>query len=167
MQPDAVLEATHKFSSHHRGLVTPTATCGCFYCESVFQGQDVADWTDQGQTALCPKCGIDSVLPENAAIRVTSDLLVKMRAYWFDRSVTVGYRRELTRRQKIIALCGVGWLASMVIMTIGDYQMSKRLPSFGDVVGYALASLVIGPLFGWLAALKEGVLGRKKNARSA
>jgi hypothetical protein len=36
---------------------------GCFYCVTVFDVQEIDEWIDGGQTALCPHCGIDSVLP--------------------------------------------------------------------------------------------------------
>ncbi len=38
--------------------------CGCFYCLSTFPGAEIREWIDEGTTALCPKCGIDSVLSE-------------------------------------------------------------------------------------------------------
>jgi hypothetical protein len=36
---------------------------GCFYCIPVFDVEEIEEWIDGGQTALCPHCGIDSVLP--------------------------------------------------------------------------------------------------------
>jgi hypothetical protein len=38
--------------------------CGCFYCLETFDGAEIRQWTDEGITALCPRCGIDSVLSE-------------------------------------------------------------------------------------------------------
>ena len=37
--------------------------CGCYSCIRVFNGNDVRDWTDGRQTAICPNCGVDAVLP--------------------------------------------------------------------------------------------------------
>jgi hypothetical protein len=37
-----------------------------------------------GQTALCPKCGIDSVLGSNSGYPVTEiGFLKEMKSYWF------------------------------------------------------------------------------------
>lgn len=36
--------------------------CGCFFCLYIFNPSEIEDWCDKGETALCPKCGIDSVL---------------------------------------------------------------------------------------------------------
>lgn len=38
--------------------------CGCFYCLAIFPGVEITQWIDEGTTAICPKCGIDSVLSE-------------------------------------------------------------------------------------------------------
>jgi hypothetical protein len=50
----------------HRDEILASDMCGCFYCLAVFPPNEVTEWTDKtvgiGQTALCPKCGIDSVI---------------------------------------------------------------------------------------------------------
>lgn len=33
----------------------------CFYCFSYVLFEDTKQWTDKGQTAICPCCKIDSV----------------------------------------------------------------------------------------------------------
>ncbi len=37
--------------------------CGWFFCLSLFEAAGIQDWTDDGKTALCLRCGVDSVLP--------------------------------------------------------------------------------------------------------
>lgn len=37
--------------------------CGCFGCLQTFPPEAVIDWTDDGDTPLCPYCGISAVLP--------------------------------------------------------------------------------------------------------
>ncbi len=36
--------------------------CGCYYCCSVFNGNTINKFVDGGKTAVCPLCGIDSVI---------------------------------------------------------------------------------------------------------
>lgn len=36
--------------------------CSCFYCGKRFNPKEIKEWTDKGQTAICPHCGIDSVI---------------------------------------------------------------------------------------------------------
>ena len=37
--------------------------CGCFCCLQTFAASEVTDWIDDGDTPLCPHCGIAAVLP--------------------------------------------------------------------------------------------------------
>jgi NAD-dependent SIR2 family protein deacetylase len=36
--------------------------CGCFHCLQVFEATEVIDWIDDGETPLCPRCGVDAVM---------------------------------------------------------------------------------------------------------
>ena len=90
----ADLESIHKYSDHHRDLLGRSERAGCFYCETVFDPGEIEDWIDgrqietgstkDGVTALCPRCGIDSVLPSAAPIPLNAEVLAEMRHYWFD-----------------------------------------------------------------------------------
>ncbi len=37
--------------------------CGCFHCLQVYRASEVIDWIDDGETPLCPFCGLDTVMP--------------------------------------------------------------------------------------------------------
>lgn len=56
------LEAAHAHSYENRAEIERSDFCGCFYCRKTFVSADIAEWTDDGLTALCPRCGIDSVI---------------------------------------------------------------------------------------------------------
>ena len=64
-----------------------SAICGCFYCCKTFSPDEIARWTDEwegvGQTALCPKCRIDSVIGCESGYPITAEFLAAMNAYWF------------------------------------------------------------------------------------
>ena len=62
--------AAHKSSSNHRAAVVESDGCGCFYCLEVFAPSAIVDWVDNETTALCPKCGIDSVIGEKSGFPV-------------------------------------------------------------------------------------------------
>lgn len=57
------VEQLCKASFRNRGSVKTGGQCGCYYCLATFSGCAIVEWTDDGQTALCPRCNIDSVLP--------------------------------------------------------------------------------------------------------
>jgi hypothetical protein len=82
-----VLEALHRQCSDHRQAIEGADRCGCFYCERTFASSEIDVWVDHDRTALCPHCGIDSVVPESPRFSLTAELLQDMHAYWFKRSV--------------------------------------------------------------------------------
>jgi hypothetical protein len=78
----------HQYSSLHRKQILASSVCGCFYCLEIFSPSEIEDWVDEsqnevGQTALCPKCGIDSVIGDKSGVKIEVDLLKRMRQYWF------------------------------------------------------------------------------------
>jgi hypothetical protein len=84
----STLEASHRLSSNHRVKVEAASLCGCFYCERQFPPSEIVDWVDDKEgTAICPHCGIDSVLPDSPASKISPKLLADMHEYWFERSI--------------------------------------------------------------------------------
>ena len=73
----------HKHSSNHRAEILRSSTCGCFYCLSVFSPEAIVRWVDNGQTAMCPKCGIDSVLGDASGLQIDRAFLSAMKRTWF------------------------------------------------------------------------------------
>lgn len=76
------LRLLHKLSANHRFILEHqigTANVSCFYCLKVSALELIEDWTDGGDTALCPHCSIDSILPGNLA----REDLEAMREFYF------------------------------------------------------------------------------------
>jgi 5-methylcytosine-specific restriction endonuclease McrA len=68
---DEEMRAAHKHSSRNREEIKSSVLCGCFYCRQTFSADEVDEWTDDNDTALCPKCGIDSVLGDRSGLPVS------------------------------------------------------------------------------------------------
>jgi hypothetical protein len=81
--PEDVKRA-HAKSSMHREEVLASALCGCFYCCKVFEPSKIVEWIDGGQTAMCPKCGIDSVIGDKSDFAPTPTFLKRMNSFWFN-----------------------------------------------------------------------------------
>jgi len=85
----------HKCSINHREQVLKSDICGCFYCLSIFQPKEITEWVDnwdengeetqEGKTAICPKCGIDSVLGSGSGYPIEKEFLKRMKEHWFDK----------------------------------------------------------------------------------
>jgi hypothetical protein len=76
-------EKAHRFSSHHRNDLEKDRICGCFYCLKIFIPYEITEWCDNEKTALCPNCGIDSVIGESSGFPITELFLKDMHQEWF------------------------------------------------------------------------------------
>ena len=56
--------------------------CGCFYCCRIFDAKQIKNYGSDA-TALCPYCGIDSVLGDNEGFPITPEFLKTMNERWF------------------------------------------------------------------------------------
>ena len=75
--------AAHKHSSDHRSELLASDLCGCFYCLEIYDPGEIEDWVDDGKCALCPRCGIDSVIGAKSGFPITHEFLKQMRIHWF------------------------------------------------------------------------------------
>ena len=46
-------------------LLEKSSVCGCFHCLQTFPSHEITEYVDKGLTAVCPKCGVDSVIGDN------------------------------------------------------------------------------------------------------
>ncbi len=86
--PKAVREA-HHHSSNHREEILSSRECGCFHCGQGFSPSQITEWTDstdedtEGTTAMCPFCGIDSVIGDQSGFPVKDAFLLELNKHWF------------------------------------------------------------------------------------
>ena len=82
------LKVAHKHSSLHKKEVLQSDLCGCFYCLKTFKSDEIAEWIDtdnsKDETALCPLCGIDSVIGDKSGLPVTDAIFLNdMNSLYF------------------------------------------------------------------------------------
>lgn len=85
MPPEDDLEIARKNARNNRKFIVPGGECGCFHCLRVFPSNRILEWIDNGETALCPICGIDGVLSSNTS-SVTPEFLRLMHDRWFKKA---------------------------------------------------------------------------------
>jgi NAD-dependent SIR2 family protein deacetylase len=88
------LKAAHRHSMENRQLLTSGGECGCFHCLNTFAANEVTDWTNDGLTALCPRCGIDAVLSSNID-SIDRIFLQRMHDFWFGQTVRLNLSDEV------------------------------------------------------------------------
>lgn len=79
------LDTAHKKAFQNEPLVQIAKDCACFCCLEHFPASAIDGWVDDKlhRTAMCPKCGIDSVLTEETLDRVPDNLLKALQAEYF------------------------------------------------------------------------------------
>lgn len=78
MTPEKAADAAYQ----NREAIKASEYAGCYACLAIFKSSDVTEWIEDtgGDTAMCPKCEIDSVVPNP-----TLKLLKEAQAMWFER----------------------------------------------------------------------------------
>lgn len=81
---DEEWQAIHKFSFENRKACMMSAIVGCFHCLALVGPHEITEWVKDknGQTAVCPRCGIDSMIPSHSH-SVDEALLKRMQDYSF------------------------------------------------------------------------------------
>ncbi len=85
----AYLRKAHDACSNHKPELEWAQPCGCFSCKRLYKSSEITEWiiadnpADRRGTALCPYCGIDSVIGESSGFPITEEFLTAMNDYWF------------------------------------------------------------------------------------
>lgn len=74
-------KSAHAASFCQKASLRKAEWCGCFYCLAQFRPDNIMEWADNGETAICPLCHVDSVLPMTG---LNAMFLTEMKKYWFD-----------------------------------------------------------------------------------
>jgi len=90
------VEAAHAHTSFHREAIEASEHCICGYCHERFPPIAIQEWTDwlpsvpdtersdgNGQTAICPYCSVDAVLPDSVGLDLSPDFLARFHQHWF------------------------------------------------------------------------------------
>lgn len=79
------LKVAHNACTSNEGDLRASSKCGCFYCLRIYEPSEIREWIDDrnGLTALCPYCGIDSVIGDVAGCPISKDFLEAMNKFFF------------------------------------------------------------------------------------
>lgn len=71
-----------RYSQRNKVYLTSSDNCGCYFCLNIFDPKEITEWTDDGETAICPKCHVDSVVGDSTT-EINHEFLEKASRYWF------------------------------------------------------------------------------------
>jgi hypothetical protein len=79
-----MIDAAHKHSIFHEREILESEICGCFHCLRTFSPTEITEWIDEDseqKTAICPHCGIDSVIGSKSSYPITDTDFLKAMLY--------------------------------------------------------------------------------------
>ncbi len=80
---DDRLKDAHLHTANNRQEIERSNSCGCICCERIFSADEVEDFTDGGETAICPYCDCDSLIADGPEIKLNNDLLTELNKKYF------------------------------------------------------------------------------------
>lgn len=93
------LLAAYRYTSNNWAQIAASQLCGCCNCTQVFPSEEVVAWTGLDmhnmddpdavakQTALCPRCGSESVIGDKAGFPLNAQFLARMNEAWFQKTI--------------------------------------------------------------------------------
>ena len=64
------LEDQSKLSMKNKEEILKHPEASCYHCVSTFDAASIRSWCDGGLTPLCPRCGMDAVVPGRRELTV-------------------------------------------------------------------------------------------------
>ena len=80
------VEVAHEYSIYNRTGLEKDRLCGCFECVKIFSPSEIDEYIEEepDDTAICPYCGIDSVIGESSGFPMTEDFMKRMHRRWME-----------------------------------------------------------------------------------
>ena len=67
----------------NKTLLSLSKKVGCYHCCKIYEPTEIKEFTDKGQTALCPHCQIDSVVTDCCGFNLTEEILKEAHKQMF------------------------------------------------------------------------------------
>jgi hypothetical protein len=147
--------SAHRLCQGNRALLEKADACACFDCQALIRPVSVLEWIDDESTGRCPKCGMDTLLPENDQYELTPPFLKGMKRFWLGGSGTlVNWESSFLRAEVLFEKTGSDFHARPDrIGTHGDYPallyryMERHVDIKGGIVDLLPAHDFIGGAF--------------------
>jgi hypothetical protein len=95
---DDLLEA-HGHTLNNRTELEASSVCGCCACMEIFEPAEIVAWSGldmsnfndvdatNAETAICPKCGSESLIGSRAGYNINPSFLSRMNQAWFQKTI--------------------------------------------------------------------------------
>lgn len=76
------IKKIYKLTINNKNFVLNSDKVGCFFCKNIFSSKEIVNYVDDGTTAICPKCDIDSIVCDSIA-DVNEPMLNALHTFYF------------------------------------------------------------------------------------
>ena len=80
---NATKQTLVRYAMKNKSQLENSQLAGCYYCLQTFPASEIKEYVDKGLTALCPHCGIDSVVGDVCGYELSKNALQEAHEYWF------------------------------------------------------------------------------------
>lgn len=77
------MKKLHTYASNNKNLIEESNVCYCFCCKKIVDKNEIKEYIDEDTTALCPNCGVDSVIPDSIDEELNGKVIDDLNNYWF------------------------------------------------------------------------------------
>lgn len=93
-----LLEA-YRHTTQNRAEIEASRACGCCCCMQIYPPDEIVAWTGldvsnlddpdaaNAETALCPRCGSESVIGDKSGHDINPQFLGRMQEAWFQTTI--------------------------------------------------------------------------------
>ena len=82
------IKSTFRLVTQNKMLLNQSNYAACYSCKRIFKSKDVTTFLNEGVgTAVCPYCGIDSVLGDKTGLGLSVENIQQLHDYWFGARV--------------------------------------------------------------------------------
>jgi len=74
------------FAIKNKTLVDSSNNVGCFHCMKMIDKTTITQFTDNGQTVICPLCSIDSVIGDACGLEINEQNLIQANNFWYKKN---------------------------------------------------------------------------------
>ena len=80
---DDKLKDAHLHTANNAGEFATAKECGCICCQRLFPAEEVEEFAEHGETAVCPYCGCDALIADSSGINLTQELITDLNKKYF------------------------------------------------------------------------------------
>lgn len=74
------------FAIKNKSLIDLSNKIGCFHCLKMVDKDQIKDFTDNGQTAICPLCSVDSLVGDACGVAINNETLLQANNFWYKKT---------------------------------------------------------------------------------